>query len=143
MSWNAKSDESYLTKVIAHVVETYKVEPTRVYLGGHSSGAGFTWYYGLKNQKTFAALVPAAGFWHDRLVSKKEEPTPEVYIYHSENDDVIPFSHAERAQATLKEKGFAVTLVKDTRKHGLGPKLQSLVKAVLAKTPKRAPASKQ
>ena len=139
MGWNAGSDEAYLTTVIAHVMKTYKVDPTRVYLGGHSSGAGFTWYYGLKNQKTFTALIPAAGHWNKGYLRPKADPPPDVYIYHSVDDDVIPFRFAEEARKTLKEKGFTVHLLKDKRKHGLGPKLQTMVKSVLARKPKRKP----
>jgi len=89
---------------------------------------------------TIGGLVPAAGFWQDGFVSKKGEPAPVIYIAHSEDVDVIPFSHAEKAQVVLKAKGFTVSVLKDTRKHGLGPKLQTQVKAVLAKPPKRPPA---
>jgi hypothetical protein len=143
MGWVARRDEAYLTKVIAHVMKKYTVAPRRVYLGGHSSGAGFTWYYGLKNQKTFTALIPAAGHWHEGYLRPTADPPPDIYIYHSVDDNVIPYAYAEKAQKTLKKKGFTVHLVKDKRKHGLGPKLQTLVKQVLAKKPKPPPAQKK
>jgi poly(3-hydroxybutyrate) depolymerase len=39
----------------------FSIDPSRVYLGGHSMGGGGTWTIGLKYPERFAGLIPIAG----------------------------------------------------------------------------------
>jgi predicted esterase len=133
IGWSNVNDESFLVDLIAQVMKEYNVPAGHVYLGGHSSGAGFTWYYGLKHQDLFAALFPACGVWHAGFAREKEEYAPDIYIYHSRNDPVIPFSHSQEASETLIAKGFTVKLIEDSEQHSIGVKMQKLVKTVLSK----------
>ena len=84
---------------IAWVVETYKIDPNRIYLCGNSMGASGTLGIGMRNGDVFAAIkanVPA-GIWHafDRLQLAESTvpagfkiPDPPVCLdYSAPNDD--------------------------------------------------------
>lgn len=53
--------EQDVLDVTSLVEKNYKIDPTRIYLGGHSMGAGGTWRIGLEYRDRFAALAPIAG----------------------------------------------------------------------------------
>ena len=141
-NWHAPHDEAHLTKVITLVMKKYNVDPLRVHLGGHSSGGCFTWAYGLKHQEKFQTLIPACAAWHDSFVSSKKDVAPDVYIYHSTNDPVFPFTHAQKAKATLEKLNFTVSLLVDSKGHAIGPKFLTMLKKVLARKPKARPKQK-
>jgi predicted esterase len=46
---------------IDYAVRTYKVDPTRIYLGGHSQGSGDTWDYVTNYPQQLAAIFPISG----------------------------------------------------------------------------------
>jgi len=53
--------EQDVLDVMALVQKSYNIDPARVYLTGHSMGAGGTWAIGLEYRDRFAALAPLAG----------------------------------------------------------------------------------
>jgi len=46
---------------IDYAVNTYQVDPTRIYMGGHSEGSGDTWDYVTNYPKQLAAVFPISG----------------------------------------------------------------------------------
>ncbi len=53
---------AYQTKLfIDYAVNTYKVDPTRIYLGGHSMGSMNTWDYVYNYPRQLAAVFPVSG----------------------------------------------------------------------------------
>jgi len=53
--------EKDIINVMELVLANYPVDRKRMYLGGHSMGAGGTWYIGAKYPKYWTALVPLSG----------------------------------------------------------------------------------
>ena len=53
--------EQDVLDVLDLVKGRYNIDPSRVYLGGHSMGGGGTWSVGLTHPKLFAGLIPIAG----------------------------------------------------------------------------------
>ncbi len=88
--------EKRILAEIAWVVDTYKIDPNRVYLCGNSMGGSGTLGIGMRNGDVFAAIkanVPA-GIWHayDRLQLGEEDapkgmPDPPVCLDYSAPND--------------------------------------------------------
>jgi|GEM_PF-419769 len=57
----ANGAEQDVLDVTSLVQRHYRIDPNRVYLAGHSMGAGGTWAIGLEYRDRFAALAPIAG----------------------------------------------------------------------------------
>ena len=53
--------EQDVLDVMKLVKDHYRIDPTRVYLGGHSMGGGGTWRLGMAYADKFAGLIPIAG----------------------------------------------------------------------------------
>lgn len=93
-----------LDDLVDIVVHTYRVDPGRVYLTGHSMGGDGVWYLGQRLKDRFAAIAPVAAgkvplSWPLGLGDMP------VWILHGEKDDVTPLVHARAAADALKRAG--------------------------------------
>ncbi len=50
-------------RFIDYAINTYKVDTSRIYMGGHSQGAGNTWDYVVNYPEQLAAIFPIAGHY--------------------------------------------------------------------------------
>ncbi len=125
--WTLKNDAAFVKKLITHVVKKYHVDEGKVILGGHSSGAVFTYSFGLKNQKSFRYIVPACGIIQ-KAPSRPKSKKLSIRIYHSTNDPVFSFKKAQAAKSGLEKRGYVVDLTQDKIGHSVGPKLVKLVR---------------
>jgi len=68
--WNGtgRDDVGFLMAVINKVEEDYVIDVSRIYLTGHSMGAGMTITFALQHADILAAIAPASGPW---LVSNR------------------------------------------------------------------------
>jgi len=110
----------------------HKIDPTRIYLTGHSMGGHGVWYLGALYPDRFAAIAPSAGwasfFSYSRSRRKEDETeahqspfelaqlesdTPSlidnytnlpIYVLHGEKDDNVPVR--ESRQMVAKLEGF-------------------------------------
>jgi len=57
----ANGGEQDVLDVTELIEKNYSIDPSRVYLGGHSMGGGGTWTIGLAYRDRYAALAPMAG----------------------------------------------------------------------------------
>ncbi len=100
-----------------HAMGRYAIDPTRVYLTGHSMGGHGTWHVGVTTPGRFATLAPSAG-WEsfysyggsprptgafararahsDTLVYLENLARRGVYIIHGDADDNVPVSEGRR-----------------------------------------------
>jgi len=108
----------------------YSLDPSRVYLTGHSMGGHGAWILGVQFPDLFAALGPSAGWISFRTYAsrQKDEGTTEieklaarplvqgdtlslvrntvnrgVYILHGEKDESVPVAQARQMAKTLAE----------------------------------------
>ena len=76
-----------------HAADQANIDPTRVYLMGHSLGAHATWNIGLHYSTYFAAIAPLAGAagepWQRVRLMNLSNVLP--VVWHDVNDQVIPF----------------------------------------------------
>ncbi|MEN8151005.1 MAG: prolyl oligopeptidase family serine peptidase [Planctomycetota bacterium] len=116
-------------EALDYALANLPVDPTRVYLTGHSMGGHGTWYVGALHAGRFAAIAPSAGwssFFHygggltrdlgdaaalDAFEATQTESDTEafltnltrtpIYVLHGEKDDNVPVSEAKRMLKAL------------------------------------------
>ncbi|MEM7353718.1 MAG: hypothetical protein AAF657_23165 [Acidobacteriota bacterium] len=130
-AWSLRADEPFIKQVVKKVIKKYDADPGKVILGGHSAGATFAYQLGLRNQDVFHAVFPNAG----RMEGRKQPPpdpagSPLIYIFHSQNDDIIPFSQAEQARDTLRQAGYPVSFYSGQVQHNIGGPTLSIFAAM-------------
>jgi predicted esterase len=92
--------------VLDLVTKEYPVDPSRIYLFGHSSGGAGTWYLGEKYAEKWAAMAASAaatrpaGFPFDRL---KGMP---ILICHGDQDDEVPVASSRNMVKAAKDAGL-------------------------------------
>jgi predicted peptidase len=62
-AWNWGDELSLLNAMLEEVIQNHAVDTTRMYLSGHSMGAGGVWCWAAAYPARFAAIVPIAGRW--------------------------------------------------------------------------------
>ncbi|WP_247237877.1 alpha/beta fold hydrolase [Telluribacter sp. SYSU D00476] len=98
------TDAEGLISLLDQVVATYRIDPSRIYLTGHSMGGRGTWYLAYRYPTRFAAIAPMSALstiesWADSLVH-----TP-VWAIHGAKDEVAPISNTEVLVNRLKTLG--------------------------------------
>lgn len=113
-----------LNALLSDVVARYQVDEARVCLTGVSMGGAGAWFLAGASPERFAALVPVAS----RIVPL---PLPRlknlpVWVFHGEDDDIVPLSEARRTVDALRAVGAHVklTIYPDTGHH-LSPRVYS------------------
>jgi predicted peptidase len=86
----------------------YAVDPNRIYLTGLSMGGTGTWTLCAAYPEFFAAIIPICGRGMFTMGNRLKH-TP-AWIFHGEDDEVIPVSESRRMAQVLQEAGGDVTL---------------------------------
>lgn len=97
-----------LNALLSDVVARYRVDEARLCLTGVSMGGAGAWFLAGASPERFAALVPVAS----RIVPL---PLPRlknlpVWVFHGEDDAVVPLSEARRTVDALRAVGASVKL---------------------------------
>ncbi len=89
----------------------YKLQPSKVVIGGFSQGAILSLNAGLKMPELCDGVLMLSGLMLDDLktMSFKQKEYPMIFISHGEEDRVIPFRHAEECAAVLRQAGITHT----------------------------------
>ncbi len=92
--------------VLRLVSDEYGVDPTRVYLFGHSAGGAGTWHLGQKYASKWAAIAASAaptkpdGFPFEAL---KGVP---LMVCHGDQDDQVPVANSRNMVKAARERGL-------------------------------------
>lgn len=92
-----------LSAFLDHVLETYPVDRSRVYLTGLSMGGTGTWMFAMARPNTFAALMPVCGsgiYWNVGALLK----TP-IYMVHGDCDTCVPISNSVEMLTSVNSRG--------------------------------------
>ncbi len=96
-------DKAFFEAMLATAQNEWKCDKKRIYVTGHSNGAGFTYYLWGQKPDLFAALAPVSG-GGDRFLDTAK-PCP-VLIIGAKNDQIVPWETQDRAiQAAKKING--------------------------------------
>lgn len=116
-----QNDVHLMQQIIAETSAAYYIDPKRVYVCGHSRGAGMTGLlamfsgnpvaFGGKYKSPFAAYAINAGFFAfggdiDLAVSEPKRP---VWVIHGTADPVVMFGQGQELADTFEAAGWPVT----------------------------------
>ncbi len=94
-SWNAPT----IKELINHAINTYRVDPARIYLVGLSLGGNGVWNFiynvNHNNPNRVAALVPIAAWGNKNIVCDLGTPTYALWGFHGENDGTITLNRGQ------------------------------------------------
>lgn len=110
--WNVDA----VMKVLQMVTTTHAVDEKRIYLSGLSRGGSAAWEMVVNYPDTFAALAVVCGMAPAPYASWIDQDLP-IWIFHGEEDKVIPISESEEMIKKLSALGHQV---KFTRYKGVG-----------------------
>ena len=106
--WSA-GDRDRILGEIAEIGADYRVDSSRIYVVGYSSGANFAYRLMVENPGLFKGVAPYAG----RLTSSNRalatlplRDRTRVCVFHGSLDTTIPIQHAVRAVTRLRRAGF-------------------------------------
>lgn len=92
--------------LIDHLIDSLKIDPSRVYLIGLSMGGFGTWEFTARRPDLFAAAVPMAGFSDPAQIEKiKHIP---FWIFHGDADQSNPVEGSRTMYQLLKKAGSDV-----------------------------------
>lgn len=90
------------------VIAQHRIDPNRIYLLGHSMGGYGSWYLAHRAPERFAAIAPISGLGATWWTYRIAEAGIPVWVFHGEQDEVVPISEAERMVTALEEAGGEV-----------------------------------
>ena len=98
------------------IMDTFPIDPDRVYVLGHSMGGFGTWNAICQQPERFAAAIPSAGGcepWNDieRIVDVP------IWAFHGTNDETVPFELTQDSYQRLEKLGGNI---KFTQLDGVG-----------------------
>lgn len=86
---------------LEHLMQTYRIDPKRVYLTGVSMGGRAVWGFTEQTPGKIAAIVPAGG-WADNLKDDCETFNDlGVWAFHGEEDSLIKFKNGLKPVQTI------------------------------------------
>jgi len=103
------SAEKDVMDVLAEVRRDYKVDPTRIYIMGHSMGGYGTWSIAMNYPDIWAALGPFAGGGNPSGMAKiKHIPQ---YVVHGDNDKTVAVTASRSMVDAGKKAGASIEYV--------------------------------
>ena len=137
--WKAPEDgPALLRDLVDHLRTRFTIDPRRVYLFGHSAGAGFALQMGLFESRYFAAVAIHAGAfrggeekWLPALAARKIP----FHIAVGDRDAYYPLDTVRATRDALQAQGLSVDLVEMPRHdhwyYDLAPKINQAAWAFL------------
>jgi poly(3-hydroxybutyrate) depolymerase len=95
--------EQDVMQVVARMRQHYKVDPSRIYLMGHSMGAIGTWFLAAKYPEVWAALGPVAGTGNPQSVERMRH-IPQ-FVVHGDADPTVPVAGSRNMVNAMKSLG--------------------------------------
>lgn len=88
--WSAATLDAFFD----HLVATYRVDASRIYLTGLSMGGGGTWDYAVAHPERLAAILPICGAsWGDPGRAASLEGLP-IWAFHALDDGTVGFANS-------------------------------------------------
>lgn len=99
--------EKEVMAVTDHVIAEYSADTSRIFLAGHSMGAGGTWHLGNKYAERWAAIAPLSGPFVEEAVQPfaKLKTMP---IFYTEGTQAPSLPPSRKMYEALKAQGFNI-----------------------------------
>lgn len=119
--------EGSAVTVMGEVTKKHKIDPARVYLLSWSSGGPPSYAISLQKRKIVTGSLIAMSVFHPDKLDLTTARGHAFYLYHSKEDTVCPYAHAEQAKESLEKQGAKVQLATYDGGHGWkGPLYKNL-----------------
>lgn len=106
-SWDIISDGQYgsdvrfIDECLQFVFSRYRIDPSRIALGGFSDGASYALSLGLSNGNLFTHLLAfSPGF----MAPAEMEGSPSIFMCHGTRDEVLPIDRCSRRLVPLLQR---------------------------------------
>jgi polyhydroxybutyrate depolymerase len=86
-------DVAFIRALLDDIPKRVNIDPERIYVTGHSNGAGMTFRLGAELSERFAAIAAVAGYCWDQN-AKPVRPLPTLYIIGTK-DPLVPLAGGE------------------------------------------------
>ncbi|MGE0159855.1 MAG: prolyl oligopeptidase family serine peptidase [Gemmatimonadales bacterium] len=106
-SWSTPRSERTLVELVERIIEEHAIDRARVLVTGFSMGGAGTWYLAARHPELFTGAIVMAGSPGRDDAARISIP---IYLIHSPDDEVVPFSAAEGAYYALAERKHAVEM---------------------------------
>jgi predicted peptidase len=102
-SWAQPQQQAALLALLDHLVKTYKVDGSRIYLAGLSMGGFGSWRLAADHPERFAAVVPVCGGGKVEDAQKlKDLP---IWVFHGVADPTVPVQRSIEMVEAIKKAG--------------------------------------
>ena len=104
-------DPAQLDLFLDHLLATYPVDPSRVYLTGLSMGGNGSWAWATRSPHRFAAVAPICGWADPVRVWLASGPRREalsrlpIWAFHGAKDNVVPLEGSQAMVAAFERIG--------------------------------------
>lgn len=105
--WNTRAVKQLLDSVVAK----NRIDRNRIYLSGISRGGGAAWEMVVQYPETFAAMAVVCGMTPLPYATWINKKMP-IWVFHGEDDTVIPVEESQSMVNKLKEFGYDVRFTK-------------------------------
>lgn len=109
----AESSREKLLTFIDKAIETYRIDPLRVYLMGFSQGAIMSFSVSLTHPEKMAGIVAMSGRVLPEIVPHIAAPEAlrdlPIFVAHGTEDQVLPIHHGRAARELLQRLPVALT----------------------------------
>lgn len=105
--WNTRA----VKQLLDSVVSKNRINRNRIYLSGISRGGGAAWEMAVQYPETFAAMAVVCGMTPLPYASWINQKMP-IWVFHGEDDAVVPVEESESMVNKLKEIGYDVRFTK-------------------------------
>lgn len=108
-AWRIPEDSPDFTRELVEALEArFPIDPRRVYLAGHSGGAGHVLLLGLLESEYFAAVAAHAGALRPSDTALLDVPKRKIpmAIWIGTKDQMVPLKMARDTLAVLTARGF-------------------------------------
>lgn len=102
-SWAKPSQQARLMELLSHIMATYRVDESRIYLTGLSMGGYGSWRLAADHPERFAAVVPVCG-GGDPMDAGRLKTLP-IWVFHGDQDRAVPFSRSVEMVDAIKAAG--------------------------------------
>jgi phospholipase/carboxylesterase len=117
-------DVENIDRVLNEVTRQYRIDPTRLSIGGFSDGASYALALGRLNGTLFRNIV---AFSPGILLPVTSRGTPGIFISHGTADAILSIDRASRAFVPeLKRQGFSVDYHEFEGPHTIPPEIARL-----------------
>jgi len=130
--WSVPADgPDFLHELLSELKAKYPIDDRRMYVFGHSAGAGFALYMGLLESEYFAAVAIHAGGLRSTDTMYVERATRKIPIHIAVGtvDRLVPLEGVRATRDMLNSNGFNAQLIEmsghDHWYYDLAPKINS------------------